>query len=130
MAKVVIVEDDLKTANVYQERLVREGYEAVIAQDTEAVSIVAKEKPDIVLLDILMPRVNGLTILREIKAQRELEHTPILILTNIEDAQEVMQAIELGASGYLVKADTSLDLLAQKVKQVLSSGALSIGVKS
>lgn len=130
MAKVIIVEDDLKTANIYKERLAQEGYEAIVASDTEALSTIVKEKPDIVLLDILMPRVNGLTILREIKTQRDIEHTPILILTNIEDAREVMQAIELGASGYLVKADTSLDLLVQKVKQVLSSGALSIGVKS
>ncbi|OGE14852.1 hypothetical protein A2409_03205 [Candidatus Curtissbacteria bacterium RIFOXYC1_FULL_41_36] len=92
--------------------------------------MISTEKPDLVLLDILMPKINGLAILREIKAQNELFDIPFLILTNVEGAQEVQQAIELGASGYLVKADTSLDLLVQKVNDIISAGALGTGVKT
>jgi len=130
MAKIIIVEDDFKVANIYKNRLTEEGHQILIAADIQAADLIAREKPDLVLLDILMPKINGLTILREVKAQNELADIPFLVLTNVEDATEVQQAIELGASGYLVKADTSLDLLAQKVNEVLSAGAIATGVKA
>jgi len=130
MAKIIIVEDDLKIANIYKNRLTEEGHEVEIATDIEAVDLIANQKPDLVLLDILMPKVNGLTILREVKIRDELAEIPFLVLTNVEEATEVQQAIELGVSGYLVKADTSLDLLAQKVNEVLSSAAMASGVKA
>jgi len=130
MAKIIIVEDDLKVANIYKNRLIEDGHQIEIAADFQAADLIAREKPDLVLLDILMPKVNGLTILREVKAQSQLADIPFLVLTNVEDATEVQQAIELGASGYLVKADTSLDLLSQKVNEVLTSGAIASGVKA
>ena len=130
MAKIIIVEDDLKVANIYRNRLAQEHHDVKIATDVQATNMIMTEKPDLVLLDLLMPKINGLSILREIKAQNELADTPFLILTNVEGAQEVQQAIELGASGYLVKADTSLDLLVQKVNDIISAGALGTGVKT
>jgi len=130
MAKIIIVEDDLKVANIYKNRLAQENHDVKIAVDVQAVNMIMAEKPDLVLLDILMPKVNGLSILREIKAQNEFFDIPFLVLTNVEEAQEVQQAIELGASGYLVKADTSLDLLVQKVSDIISSGAIGTGVKT
>ncbi|EKD57911.1 MAG: Response regulator receiver protein [uncultured bacterium] len=130
MAKIIIVEDDLKVANNYRNRLAQEQHDVKIVADVQAINMISTEKPDLVLLDILMPKINGLAILREIKAQNELFDIPFLILTNVEGAQEVQQAIELGASGYLVKADTSLDLLVQKVNDIISAGALGTGVKT
>jgi len=120
----------LKVANIYKNRLAQENHDVKIAVDVQAVNMIMAEKPDLVLLDILMPKVNGLSILREIKAQNEFFDIPFLVLTNVEEAQEVQQAIELGASGYLVKADTSLDLLVQKVSDIISSGAIGTGVKT
>src|SRR3972149_8138933 len=130
MAKIIIVEDDFKVANIYKNRLTEEGHQILIAADIQAADLIAREKPDLVLLDILMPKINGLTILREVKAQNELADIPFLVLTNVEDATEVQQAIELGASGYLVKADTSLDLLVQKVNDIISAGSIGTGVKA
>jgi len=130
MAKIIIVEDDLKVANIYRNRLAQEHHDVKIATDVQATNMIMTEKPDLVLLDLLMPKINGLSILREIKAQNELADTPFLILTNVEGAQEVQQAIELGASGYLVKADTSLDLLVQKVNDIISAGSIGTGVKA
>ena len=130
MAKIIIVEDDLKVANNYRNRLAQEHHDVKIAADVQATNMIMTEKPDLVLLDLLMPKINGLSILREIKAQNELADTPFLILTNVEGAQEVQQAIELGASGYLVKADTSLDLLVQKVNDIISAGSIGTGVKA
>jgi len=129
MAKIIIVEDDMKVANIYKNRLIQEGHEIEICNDVEAVKAITTQKPDLVLLDILMPQVSGLTILREIKTQSQYEEIPFLVLTNVEGATEVEQAISLGASGYLVKADTSLDTLAQKVKEVVALEAISTGVK-
>ena len=63
MAKIIIVEDDLKVANIYKNRLIAEGHQAEIATDIQAVDLIEREKPDLVLLDILMPKVNDLTIL-------------------------------------------------------------------
>ena len=130
MAKIIIVEDDLKVANNYRNRLAQEQHDVKIVADVQAINMISTEKPDLVLLDILMPKINGLAILREIKAQNELFDIPFLILTNVEGAQEVQQAIELGASGYLVKANTSLDLLVKKVNDIISAGALGTGVKT
>src|SRR5438309_1531687 len=121
MSRILIVEDDLKIANLYKETLEKEGNEVQISADIEAMNIIKTQKPDLVLLDILMPKVNGLIILREIKTNPELEGMPVIILTNVEGADELSQAITLGASGYLVKAETSLDMLSQKVKDVTQS---------
>ncbi|OGE04754.1 hypothetical protein A3F45_00450 [Candidatus Curtissbacteria bacterium RIFCSPHIGHO2_12_FULL_41_17] len=130
MAKIFIVEDDLKIANIYKTRLEEDGHLVEIVNDEEAFSKIQSEKPNVVLLDILMPKVNGMTILRQLKEDPELEDVPVLILTNVEDANEVSAAIELGASGYLVKAETNLDTLSRKIKEVLESSGIGYGVKS
>ena len=129
MAKIIIVEDDFKVANFYKDRLVQDGHEVSIVSDETAVSTIRSTKPDLVLLDILMPKVSGMSILREIKTDQELEDTPVLILTNVEGAAELAQAITLGASGYLVKADTTMEMLSNKVKEALASSSLATGVK-
>lgn len=130
MAKIIIVEDDVKLAQNYQQKLQQEGFEAKISEDIAAVETIRAEKPDLVLLDLLMPKVHGLTILRELKLDAALETIPVLILTNVEGANELSEAIAFGASGYLVKADTNLDILVSKVKEVISSQAIGTGIKS
>ena len=130
MAKVIIVEDDVKLAQNYQQKLTQEGFEAKISEDIAAVDTIRAEKPDLVLLDLLMPKVHGLTILRELKMDSELETIPVLILTNVEGANELSEAIAFGASGYLVKADTNLDILVSKVKEAISAQAIGTGIKS
>ena len=130
MAKIIIVEDDVKLAQNYQQKLTQEGFEAKISEDIAAVDTIRAEKPDLVLLDLLMPKVHGLTILRELKMDSELETIPVLILTNVEGANELSEAIAFGASGYLVKADTNLDILVSKVKEAISAQAIGTGIKS
>ena len=129
MKKILIVEDDFKIASVYQERLTKEGYEVKIVSDVEAMDTIKSEMPSLVILDLLMPKINGLTILREIKMDPKLETIRVLILTNVEGANELSEAIAFGASGYLVKADTNLDMLVAKVKEVIASEAIGTGVK-
>ena len=129
MKKILIVEDDFKIASVYQERLTKEGYEVKIVSDVEAMDTIKSEMPSLVILDLLMPKINGLTILREMKMDPKLETIRVLILTNVEGANELSEAIAFGASGYLVKADTNLDMLVTKVREVIASEAIGTGVK-
>lgn len=130
MAKIIIVEDDLKVANIYKQKLEEDGYIVEIVSDESAFLKIQSDKPDIVLLDILMPKVNGMTILRQLKEDSQLEDIPVLILTNVEDANEVSEAIVAGASGYLVKAETDLDTLSRKIKEMLESSGIGYGLKS
>jgi len=129
MAKIIIVEDDLKTANLYKERLEKEGYEVKVSADEAAFDTIKQEKPQLVLLDLLMPKVNGLMILRAIKTEPGLEDLPVLILTNVDGVKELSEAIAFGASGYLVKSETSLDVLANKVRSIVESESIASGVK-
>ena len=129
MAKIIIIEDDLKVAEVYKKRLEEDGHEVLISEDIQAVGQIKSQKPNLVLLDILMPKISGMTILRELKSDPDLEEIPVLILTNVEGTNELSQAVELGASAYLVKADINLDILSAKVKEVLESEAIATGVR-
>ena len=89
MAEIVIVEDDFDLANTYKTRLGAENYVVKIVDDREAVSFISQEKPDLVILDILMPNVSGLSILRELRDNPQFETLPVLILTNDEKTADV-----------------------------------------
>jgi len=129
MANIVIVEDDLNVANVYKKRFEEDGHKVEITDDVGALDTIKNQKPNLILLDILMPKISGMTILRELKSDPDLEEIPVLILTNVEGTNELSQAVTLGASAYLVKADTNIDMLSAKVKEVLESGAIATGIK-
>ena len=129
MANIIIVEDDFKLAEAYKKRLEEDGHKVEIIDDTSAYEVIKSQKPNVVLLDLLMPKVSGMTILRELKSDPELEVIPVLILTNVEGTNELSQAIELGASAYLVKAEVNIDMLSAKIKEVLESEAIATGVK-
>ena len=112
MAKIIIVEDDLKIANIYKNRLTEEGHEVEIATDIEAVDLIANQKPDLVLLDILMPKMNGFQVLEELKVKQN-SPIPVVILTNLDQDDEIEKGKALGAVDYIVKTNVSLkDLMA------------------
>jgi DNA-binding response OmpR family regulator len=121
MAKIIIVEDDFNLANTYKARLTEEGYDVKIVGDKEAVNSILQEKPNLVLLDILMPDVSGLAILRELRDNPEFETLPVLVLTNDEKASDMEQAIKIGVDGYILKAETDLDSLVKRVGEFLAS---------
>ena len=130
MANIIIVEDDFKVADIYKKRLEEDGHKVEIIDDTGALDKIKSQKPDVVLLDLLMPKISGMTILRELKSDPNFEEIPVLILTNVEGTNELSQAIALGACAYLVKAETNIDILSAKVKEVIESEAIATGVKS
>lgn len=119
MATIAIVEDDTNLANLYKKRLSLEGHTVEIFADNEAVVKIKAIKPDLVLLDLMMPNVPGLVILRSLRNDSEFEMLPVIVLTNVEGATEMEEAISLGANGYILKAETDLEALASQVKRTL-----------
>lgn len=118
--KVLIVEDEQTLLKTIEFTLKDKGYEVFTAMDGEVASSLIKEKkPDIVLLDILLPKKNGLEVLQEMKDDPEVANTPVLLLTNLSDEESISQGVSMGARGYFVKSDMTLEEVAEKVAEVL-----------
>jgi DNA-binding response OmpR family regulator len=113
MAKILIVEDDKILAEMYQEKFNHEGHQADVALSGEqALSELDKFKPELILLDILMPKLNGFHILKEIKKIPEYSNVPIVLLTNLDQSEVDMSedmARAIGVADYLVKGQHTPD---------------------
>lgn len=97
-----------------------EGYEVQSAYDGETgLEMVKTEKPDLILLDLILPKLHGFDVLKRIKEDPEIRDIPLIVLTNLEDMGDVEKALELGATTYLVKANYSLDEVLEKVRKAL-----------
>lgn len=118
--KILIVEDDIVLQKALQEFLSAEGFEIVVASDGEEGILKAKnEEPDLILLDIILPKKDGYAVIREVRAEVSLAGVPIVLLTNLGGLNDVEKALELGATTYLVKADYKLEEVAEKVRGML-----------
>ena len=122
MAKILIVDDDALLVRMYQKKLENDGYIVAAADDGEtALQRVQEFKPDLILLDIMMPKVNGLQVLAILKEDKETESIPVILLTNVGGSDEdVNRGLELGAVAYLVKAGNRPSAVVAKVKEILS----------
>ena len=119
MAKIIIVEDDKTIAEIYKQKIEEGGHTVEVAEDVSAVATITAAKPNLVILDILMPKVNGLDILREIKANVETSAIPVLLLTNVAEDASVARGLEYGAYGYLLKSETPPDQILPRVARTL-----------
>ena len=121
MTKIVAAEDDKLISNSLCDALKAAGYEPTPAYDgEEAVAKVKEVLPDLVLLDIMMPKLDGISVLWELKANPATAKIPVIVLTNIGDVETISKIVEAGAVDYLLKSDQSVDDIIQKVKDVLS----------
>lgn len=123
MAKILIVDDDPLLVRMYQTKFEADGNTVVTASNgEEGLAKVGTEKPDIVLLDIMMPKMDGLETLRQIKASESTKKIPVIMLTNVSSSEaDSAKGLELGAVAYLVKADYIPSEIVQKVKEILSA---------
>ena len=118
--KILIVEDEEILLTALSEELKQEGFEAVGAKDgMEGVAMAMSEKPDLILLDLVMPKLDGIGALKQMKENPETKDIPVVILTNLSDYDKVSDALSLGAMDYLVKANYRLEELVAKIKAVL-----------
>lgn len=120
--RVLIVEDDRFLRRACQARLEQQGYTILTAQDgEEAIRIARTNVPDLILLDLLMPKMNGLDVLRILRAEESTRAVPVLVLSNSSRQEDVETIRALGISGYFVKANLSLQDLSTQVKTLLEA---------
>lgn len=118
--KVLIIEDDEQISRVYGIKLKLEGIEAVSAMDgEEGLKKISLEKPDLVLLDLMLPKKDGFWVLEE--AKKNGINIPIFVLSNLGQEQDRERALSAGAKGYLIKADTSIKEVIDKIKKELTA---------
>ena len=121
MSKTILfIEDEQALQKTVGERLSQEGYEIISALDGEiGLNLANAKKPDLILLDLILPKIQGLDVLKKLKETKETKEIPVIILTNLEEMEKINKALELGATAYLVKANYSLEELVEKIKNLL-----------
>ena len=121
--KVLIIEDDSYISDMYRIKLELENFEVLIAKDgIIGIEMMKKQKPDIVLLDIVMPKVDGFSVLKKIKKNIELKEIPVVFLTNLGQKENVERGFELGANSYIIKAHFTPSEVVEKIKGILKKG--------
>ncbi len=119
---VVLVEDDAFLANIYKTKFEMEGFKVTHADNgLTGLEEVKKKKPDIVLLDILLPKMDGFTVLSNLKEDPDVKHIPVILLTNLGQKDDVAKGLEMGAVDYLIKAHFKPSETVDKVKKALGN---------
>lgn len=115
MKKILIAEDDTYISNAYRVKLTKEGFEVKLAFDgQEAMNILESFRPDIIMLDLVMPKKDGFATLAEIKQNPKLKSIPVIIASNLGQKEDIDKAMKLGANDFIVKSDLSLkDIIAK-----------------
>lgn len=120
MKKILLVEDESALQKTLGDILIYEGYETISALDGEiGLQLAETKKPDLILLDLVLPKVNGFEVLKKLRETEETKNIPIIVLTNLGEIGDIDKAIGLGATTYLVKAQYSLEEVVEKVKKAL-----------
>jgi DNA-binding response OmpR family regulator len=120
--KVLIVEDDPFLLKMYAEKFEFENFAVYMAEDgKKGIRIATKEKPDIILLDIILPEISGFDVLHELKSKNETKNIPVILLTNLSQRDDINKGLALGANDYLIKAHFMPSEVVDKVKALLKS---------
>lgn len=120
MKTILFIEDEGALQKLMGSVLHEKGYTPLSALDGEIGMVMAREKrPDIILLDLVLPRKDGFTVLEELKAAEETKHIPVIVLSNLEGMADVERAIASGAAAYLVKANYTPEEVVEKIEDVL-----------
>ncbi|HQA96187.1 MAG TPA: response regulator [Candidatus Colwellbacteria bacterium] len=121
--KILIIEDEEALARVIKEKFDKEGYDSVIVEEGEEALPKAKQfKPDVILLDLLLPKRNGFEILQDLKMDAELKTAPVIVLSNLGEDENIKRAILLGAADYFVKTQHPISEVVEKVRYVAERG--------
>lgn len=120
MAKIMLVEDDNNLREIYEARLLAEGYEIVSAKDgEEALALAVKERPDLIISDVMMPKISGFDMLDILRSTPETKDTKVIMMTALSQAEDKARADKLGADRYLVKSQVTLEDVAKVAREVL-----------
>lgn len=120
--KILIIEDDPFISKMYRLKLSLEGYTVVVAENgREGVDRVKEFMPDVILLDILMPELDGFEVLKIIKSDSETKKIPVLIMSNLGQEDHIQKGMSLGATGYIVKSQYTPTKVVEKIKSLIAN---------
>jgi len=120
MPKILLIEDEIEMAEMYRDKFTEEGFEIILASTSEeGLEKARKEKPDLIILDILLPTENGVCFLRKQKEDPKLAKIPVVVLSNYDEPRTRKEAFELGAKDYLIKTDYTPKKLVEEIKKYL-----------
>lgn len=118
--KVLVAEDDKFLLNAYKVKLTKAGYDLKTATDgDEALAVLKEFIPDVIILDLIMPKKDGFTVLEHIKNDDKLKHIPVIVASNLGQKEDIDHAMKLGAKDYIIKSDFSLGALVNKINALV-----------
>lgn len=118
--KILIIEDEPAQATTIDLAMKRAGFDTLVAHDgAEGLEKAKEGAPDLILLDLVLPKIDGISVLKQLRTNESTSETPILVLTNLASGDTVKEVMEAGGSDYLVKTDYTLEQLIHKVEEVL-----------
>ena len=127
MKKILIVEDDQLIANIYRNRFSREGFQVSIAPDGQAgLDLVRSFHPDVVILDLMLPKLTGVELTKRIRAEPNLEQLPVIVLSNAYLTSMMQQACKAGATKCLSKANSNPKGVVEVVRTLLSGDSAPV----
>ncbi len=127
MYKIMLVEDDANLRAIYGDRLLAEGFEIISAKDgEEGLALAVKEKPDLIISDVMMPKISGFDMLDILRTTPETKNTKVIMMTALSQGEDKERADKLGADKYLVKSQVTLEDVARVVHEVLDDGTVKI----
>jgi DNA-binding response OmpR family regulator len=130
-SSILIIEDELAFRRVYEDLLKGEGYNVLVAEDGDSGwQIASEEIPDLIVLDLALPKLHGFEVLKKIRSQPTTKHIPVLIMTVLGEQQDIRKGFELGANDYLVKGYYSPSEMLNKVRMLLSEENIRKGIGS
>lgn len=128
MPKVLIIEDDEPILKLYKTKFEKLNYDVSIARDgKEGLERAENMRPDIILLDVMMPIMNGFEVLKKLKKNKELKQIPVIILSNYGELPNITEGLNKGAEEYLLKAEQTPEEIAETVKSILDEKGSMIG---
>lgn len=118
---ILIVEDDVFLADLYKTKFTLEGFKVSAAYDGEkGLELAKKVEPDVILLDLVLPKMSGFDVLREIKLDKKVRDVPVILLTNLSQKSDVEKGLKLGADDYLIKAHFMPSEVVEKIKKLVT----------
>ena len=123
--RILVAEDDRFLRKAAEMALKRQGYTVLTAADgEEALRAAQSELPDLILLDLIMPKLNGFDVLQALKKEAPTAKIPVIVLSNLGQDRDVQQAMDAGAAAYFIKTDLSLQALVQRVEETLTASGV------
>lgn len=116
---VLVVEDDIFLADLYKTKFELEGFKTYVAYEGEkGYELAQKNKPDVILLDLILPKMSGFSILENLRTKAEFKKTPIILLTNLSQKADIEKGLKMGGTDYLIKAHFMPSEVVEKIKKL------------